>query len=72
MKISTWFYVILSTAYIPQRGYLKEKIKTFASLYDKDYEFQEGDLLTDHEPRATPLVSNHHDLFFTSAIGNIS
>ncbi|XP_063686395.1 L-asparaginase-like [Bolinopsis microptera] len=40
----------------PEHGYLKEKIKTFASLYDSEYEFCEGDILTDHEPRATPIT----------------
>ena len=47
-------YYIPAAYSAPEHGYLKEKIKTFASLYDTEYEFCEGDILTDHEPRATP------------------
>ncbi|KAL5266450.1 hypothetical protein ACHWQZ_G003742 [Mnemiopsis leidyi] len=44
----------ITKAYLPRKGYLDEKIKTFAPLYDPDYEFSEGDILTHHDPKATP------------------
>ena len=44
------------SAYKPAVGFLEREMKTIRPLYDPEYQYKDSDILTDHQPCATPLV----------------
>lgn len=42
-------------AYKPAVGFLEREMKTIRPLYDPEYQYKDSDILTDHQPCATPI-----------------